>query len=203
MGCGCVSMRPLGATAPLSPTRQDVPTRTLHSVAPDAPPSSAGNPAQAAVQELAEVPHLATATQHTRLHRLAAAVRRSDLDAIRVLLHNATVEEVNGYFGGRTALHVACERAEVPAVVLQHLLRAGADANLGTAMYGYTPLHIAAERGDIQKLEVLTAWHAVDLQAVNAAGGTPLTIATSHRRLAAAALLERCINRRREEVLPK
>ncbi|MXY25875.1 MAG: hypothetical protein F4Y45_15325 [Acidobacteria bacterium] len=83
---------------------------------------------------------------------LIAAVRAGDVDAVRALVGDATVDVNQAEPDGATALHWAVHRND-PALV-DLLLEAGADV-AAINRYGVQPLALAAENGSAAILEVL------------------------------------------------
>lgn len=73
-------------------------------------------------------------------------------DVINILLEG--LRNINDRYrrNGNSLLHFACQRGHYD--VTQYLICRGADMNL-TNYYGYTPLHMAIEREDIQIIEYL------------------------------------------------
>ncbi|KAK3768519.1 hypothetical protein RRG08_060881 [Elysia crispata] len=76
---------------------------------------------------------------------------------------------------GQTPLHVAAIAGHEEVVEL--LLKAGADPNVGEAKSGRTALHLAAERGSVKLVELLACFHNMDLLKRNYAGLTAAQLA--------------------------
>ena len=97
-------------------------------------------------------------------------------DAVKVLLdHGASVDAKDQSRFGNTALDaaVAANHAEVARV----LLAAGAGANVRDAA-DYTPLHKAAQNGNLELVRLLVE-HGADVSAVREGGSTALDEATT------------------------
>ncbi|XP_069705573.1 serine/threonine-protein phosphatase 6 regulatory ankyrin repeat subunit C-like [Periplaneta americana] len=90
---------------------------------------------------------------------------------------------------GRTTLHVAAER-NAPATVTRLLLGAGADPD-ATDVDLNTPLHVAAEKGNLRTLEILLAADAA-VDKKNKYGRTPLHSAA---RLGHTAVVRRLLDK--------
>lgn len=82
---------------------------------------------------------------------------------------------------GRTALHYACGREEVP--IIEALLGHGADPNLSSYNGRETPLHEACECGGRIEVARLLINHGASIEAVNEQGQTALHLACRHGHL--------------------
>lgn len=109
-------------------------------------------------------------------------------EAARVLLEaGAEVDVWSENAMRNTPLHAAIAGAREKAVI-EPLVAAGADVNAAGAG-GYTPLHLAASRGDLPLIELLLAHGA---EARMAEGGeTPVSLATERGHPDAARRLEK------------
>ena len=116
---------------------------------------------------------------------LMAAVFHNHVDAVRALVAREGIDVNVSH--GQTALHVACSWQEVDVGIVALLLEAGGDPNVRTALYGNTCLHLAARRGDVDKVDTLLGWPTTDPSLCNSAGLTPVRIAVKHNRLMVAA----------------
>jgi len=104
---------------------------------------------------------------------IADAAMKGDRDAVRALLKQAA--DVNAAQGdGMTALHWAAMKND--AELAQTLLYAGANARALTRIGGYTPLILAAQRGNAAVIEPLVKGGA-DVNAKTGNGTTPLMFA--------------------------
>ncbi|XP_070175830.1 uncharacterized protein [Littorina saxatilis] len=92
-----------------------------------------------------------------------------------LLKHNAVIDEIARW--NQTALHWACQckSPTASADITRLLLDAGADVN-AQDMWGMTPLHFAACRGNTETLRRLIH-HEADLNATDDEGRTPLRCA--------------------------
>ena len=98
------------------------------------------------------------------------------VDAVKVLLdHGATVNEEDRSRFGNTALDAAV--AANHADVVRVLLAAGAESNVRDSA-DYTPLHKAAQNGNLEVVRLLVD-HGADVAAVRKGGGTALDEATT------------------------
>lgn len=102
-----------------------------------------------------------------------AAVVRTSLGCLRLLLERAEPGAVDRVTGFGTPLHEACHEGGVEAVRL--LLDAGARLDTRAEMSGDTPLHYAARRAEPAITRLLIE-RSADLNAANAHGKTPLDI---------------------------
>ena len=118
---------------------------------------------------------------------IADAAMNGDRDAVRALLKHAA--DVNAAQGdGMTALHWAAMKND--AELAQTLLYAGANARALTRIGGYTPLILAAQRGNAAVIEPLVKGGA-DVNAKTTNGTTPLMFAAQSGSVEAVnALLE-------------
>ncbi len=119
---------------------------------------------------------------------VADAAMRGDDVAVRALI--AEGEDVNAAQGdGMTALHWAAKNRS--AGLARALLDAGAEVGAGTRIGRYTPLHVAAQAGAGEVVEVLVAAGADPERAIESGGGArPLHFAAaSGSERAVAALL--------------
>lgn len=104
---------------------------------------------------------------------VADAAERGDVEAVRALLREGA--DVNAAQGdGMTALHWAS--LENRAELVQLLLYAGAQVEPTTRLGGYTPLHLAAQKGFVDVVSTLLAGGA-DPNALTATGVAPLHFA--------------------------
>ena len=83
---------------------------------------------------------------------LIAAVRAGDVETVRALVGDTTVDVNQTEPDGATALHWAVHRSE--AILVDLLLEAGADV-AATNRYGVQPIALAAENGNATILEAL------------------------------------------------
>lgn len=72
----------------------------------------------------------------------------------------------------------APEKGEEVQEVITYLLRQGADVNC-IDNYSQTPLHYAANKGNIEAIALLLSWPGVSLDLTDTAGGIPLHSACS------------------------
>lgn len=106
---------------------------------------------------------------------LMAAVFLGHQEIALELLNHATIDLENCLEGGTSVFHLAVE-AELEQVV-DGLCKAGCDVNRVRAD-GYTPLHIAAQKGWMNGIcTMLNRCIYIDLNAKTAAGYTPLELA--------------------------
>ena len=99
---------------------------------------------------------------------VADAAMRGEADAVRALV--ARGEDVNQAQGdGMTALHWAARNRD--ASLARFLIGAGADLGAGTRIGAYTPLHLAAQAGAGEVVEMLLAAGADPRTATKGTGG--------------------------------
>jgi ankyrin repeat protein len=92
-------------------------------------------------------------TGYDRVTPLMCAVSSRSYETVEVLLeHGADVAAKN--VNGSTALHVGIAR-DVSLETIRPLLRSGANAQIETNEFGYTPLRVAHERGREEIVQLL------------------------------------------------
>lgn len=103
--------------------------------------------------------------------QLAASNNRDNLARI-LIEHGADVHSKSD--GDWSALHNACQSSS--GALVQRLVAAGADVN-GQLLNGRTPLHVAAEFGNIDAAECLLGTSGIRRSVKDRFGNTPLLIA--------------------------
>ncbi|PPJ50203.1 hypothetical protein CBER1_05203 [Cercospora berteroae] len=103
--------------------------------------------------------------------QLAVSNNRENLVSV-LIEHGADVHSKSD--GDWTALHNACQSAT--GAVVHMLIVAGADAN-GELLNGRTPLHVAAEFGNVDAAEFLLETSGIKRSVKDRFGNTPLLIA--------------------------
>ena len=108
---------------------------------------------------------------------VADAAMRGDAAAVRALIADGA--DVNAAQGdGMTALHWAASNRDPGLAGV--LLAAGADVGVGTRIGHYTPLHVAAQAGAGEVVEILLGAGADPKLAITAGGGArPLHLASA------------------------
>ena len=118
---------------------------------------------------------------------VADAAMRGDLAEVRALIADGA--DVNAAQGdGMTALHWAASNRD-PGLA-RALLEAGADVGAGTRIGHYTPLHVAAQAGAGEVVEILLGAGAGPEKPITAGGGArPLHLAAASGDVRAVAAL--------------
>jgi ankyrin repeat protein len=106
--------------------------------------------------------------------RLVEAIESDDIEAVKILVGSGETPcrfiNFEDYDYKRTALHLACKKADLP--IVQRLIAAG--ANIGIPdLLGSSPQHCAAEAGSLPIVEYLLKSGA-DLNAVDGNRRIPL-----------------------------
>uniref|UniRef100_A0A0B7A240 Uncharacterized protein n=1 Tax=Arion vulgaris TaxID=1028688 RepID=A0A0B7A240_9EUPU len=127
---------------------------------------------------------------------LHIACRLGDIETVKHLLTPVQYEETlqNRYtipyqrvpqdlrvrnYNGHTCLHIAASSGHHN--VVQMLLEAGADINIGDGKSGRTVLHQAVDRGDMELVELLLSYTEINVKKQDYAGLTPVHLAYGRR----------------------
>jgi len=136
---------------------------------------------------LADDPELANALNFDGFQPLGlAAFFENNAVAHLLLEHGAQVNSRSQNALGAAPLHSAL--AARNSVLVKVFLENGADVNL-TESGGYTPLHIAAQNGDVEALKLLMEYHPQLDPHLEADGLTPLGTAVKYGNELAAVFL--------------
>ncbi|GLV36665.1 Ankyrin [Carabus blaptoides fortunei] len=108
-------------------------------------------------------------SEWTPLH---AAVSVNRLDMVNFLIQQRNAPINYRCCEGRTCLLLACESEEIDTKIIECILNAGADVNLGNND-GITPLHAACRNGNVTVVEILIK-HRADTNIQEFNGYTPL-----------------------------
>lgn len=101
------------------------------------------------------------------------AVEEPDPELWKLVFHRKALELLD--HSGSTVVHLAAMNTRTSAP-LEGLLKRGAPADRPTRLEKVTPLHLAAEFGNLRAIELLLS-HGADLKARQIAGATPLHLA--------------------------
>lgn len=110
---------------------------------------------------------------------LHTAAMRGHVEIVRSLLKKAHADPNATDKTGCTALLLTCACPNYRVKVVRLLLDAGADPTLPES-HGYYPLHLVAQKGHIDLVDILYAKAPSTLNRYSAGGETPLSVASSH-----------------------
>ena len=116
------------------------------------------------------------AAQGSSVTPIVDSARAGAAETLRALLRDGgDVDEAQA--DGRTALHFAADDGNLELVEL--LVRAGANVDVGTRIGAYTPLHMASGNGHAEVMEALIAAGADPQAATTNSGVLPLHLAAA------------------------
>ncbi|CAM9136910.1 unnamed protein product [Laminaria digitata] len=110
---------------------------------------------------------------------LHTAAMRGHVEIVRSLLKRAHADPNATDRTGCTALLLACACPSYRMEVVRLLLEAGADPALAES-HGYNPLHLVAQKGHIDLVDMLYKAAPTALNRYSSGGETPLSVACSH-----------------------
>lgn len=110
---------------------------------------------------------------------LHTAAMRGHVEIVRSLLKRAHADPNATDSTGCTALLLACACPSYRIEVVRLLLDAGADPSLAES-HGYNPLHLVAQKGHIDLVDMLYTKAPSALNRYSSGGETPLSVASSH-----------------------